>query len=170
MTGESSINAWTTQIKEDIDKAYNFYGPSGLSGIFLDDSLNDCGPQNSHVNLYKMLHDYIKNKHQGGFIVLNPGSGVEQCYASVADVLIVFEHDYQTYLNYKQPAWSQNQANGKQFWHLIYAAKSQTDMENAVKLSKQRNAGYVYVTDDVLDNPWDTLPAYFNDELRVVNQ
>lgn len=35
-------------------------------------------------------------------------------------------------------------------------------------LAKKRNAGYVYVTNDDLPNPWDTLPpsGYWEDELR----
>lgn len=40
-------------------------------------------------------------------------------------------------------------------------------MERVVDLSKQNNAGYIFVTDADLSNPWDTLPpnAYWNAEL-----
>ena len=36
-------------------------------------------------------------------------------------------------------------------------------------LSRQRNAGYVYVTPDDLPNPWDTLPSgsYWTHELSL---
>jgi hypothetical protein len=39
-------------------------------------------------------------------------------------------------------------------------------MEQVMALSKSRNAGYVYVTDDLLPNPYDTLPPapYWADE------
>jgi len=39
-------------------------------------------------------------------------------------------------------------------------------MEQVMALSKSRNAGYVYVTDDVAPNPYDTIPAaaYWADE------
>jgi hypothetical protein len=32
-------------------------------------------------------------------------------------------------------------------------------MRNAIRLSKQRNAGWIYVTDDALPNRWDRLPG-----------
>jgi hypothetical protein len=48
-------------------------------------------------------------------------------------------------------------------------------MARVVELSKQRNAGYVYVTDDRLsadgrEHPWDTIPPdeYWQAELSVV--
>jgi hypothetical protein len=44
-------------------------------------------------------------------------------------------------------------------------------MRDAVGLSKRRHAGYVYVTNDVIDatgTPWDTLPPteYWAEEVR----
>jgi hypothetical protein len=48
-------------------------------------------------------------------------------------------------------------------------------MDRAVELSKERNAGYVYVTDDRIsadgrDHPWDTIPdaGYWRSELEAV--
>jgi hypothetical protein len=43
-------------------------------------------------------------------------------------------------------------------------------MKNAVSLSKQRNAGWVYVTPDTMPNPWDTLPEepYWSQMLQAV--
>ena len=38
-------------------------------------------------------------------------------------------------------------------------------MATAIRLSKQRNAAWVYVTDDVMDNPWNVLATYWNAEL-----
>ncbi|KAF1014363.1 MAG: hypothetical protein GAK29_04658 [Acinetobacter bereziniae] len=139
-----------------------------MSGIFLDDGLNACGPNNQYVNYYRVIYSYIKTKYSGAFVVLNPGSGVAQCYASVADVLIVFESNVNAYETWQQPSWSQNQVNANQFWHLIYNVKTQQDMERILNLSKARNAGYVYVTDDDLPNPWDTLPQYWEAELNKI--
>ncbi len=44
-------------------------------------------------------------------------------------------------------------------WHIIYSASDVATMQQIVELSKTRSAGYVYVTDDVLANPYDTVPA-----------
>ena len=35
-------------------------------------------------------------------------------------------------------------------------------MTQAVDRAVTRRSGWVYVTDDVLPNPWDTLPPYWN--------
>jgi hypothetical protein len=35
------------------------------------------------------------------------------------------------------------------------------------ELSALRNAGYLYVTDDVLPNPWDSLPPYWDRQAPV---
>jgi hypothetical protein len=43
-------------------------------------------------------------------------------------------------------------------------------MTNAITLSKQRRAGFVYVTPDALSNPYDTLPSdpYWSVELTSI--
>ncbi|WP_169239024.1 hypothetical protein [Candidatus Roseilinea sp. NK_OTU-006] len=45
-------------------------------------------------------------------------------------------------------------------------------LPQAIAWSKQRHAGWVYVTGDALRTPWDTLPAdpYWSGELYLVNQ
>jgi len=45
-------------------------------------------------------------------------------------------------------------------------------MTQAIAWSKQRHAGWVYVTNDNLPNPWDTLPSdpYWSNELNAINQ
>jgi hypothetical protein len=55
---------------------------------------------------------------------------------------------------------------------LLVLGTSEADMLQAVAWSKQRNAGWVYVTNDDLPNPWDTLPSdpYWSNELNAINQ
>ena len=40
-------------------------------------------------------------------------------------------------------------------------------MNTAIELVVARNAGTIYVTDDVLPNPWDTLATYWTNELTA---
>lgn len=165
--GQTSTSAWTSQVESDVTNWYSWYGSYGLSGIFFDDALNDCGTGDAHVNLYSAVNTFTKQNHSGALTVDNPGSPADQCYASAADILVMFEGDYTDYTNWTAPAWELASANPDQFWHLVYATPTQADMENAMSLSRQRNAGYVYVTPDDLPNPWDTLPTggYWTDEL-----
>ena len=39
--------------------------------------------------------------------------------------------------------------------------RDRAGMRQAVDLAVFRNVGYVYVTDDGGDNPWDSLPTYW---------
>ncbi len=165
--GQTSTSAWTSQVESDVADWYSWYGGYGLSGIFFDDALADCGTGNAHVDLYSAVNTYTKQNHSGALTVDNPGSPAAQCYASAADILVMFEGSYADYTSWTPPSWELSSGDPDQFWNLVYAASSQSDMDNAMSLSKQRNAGYVYVTPDDLPNPWDTLPtgAYWSDEL-----
>jgi hypothetical protein len=48
----------------------------------------------------------------------------------------------------------------------------EADMPEAITLSKQRHAGYIYITNDGGSNPWGTLPkaSYWEKEQELVNQ
>jgi hypothetical protein len=56
------------------------------------------------------------------------------------------------------------------FWHIIYGTPTASAVAQAVQLSRQRGAGYVYVTPDTLPNPYDTLPTagYWSSELADI--
>ncbi|WP_194892991.1 spherulation-specific family 4 protein [Catenulispora pinisilvae] len=165
--GQTTTAAWTAQAQADVDNWYSWYGGYGLAGIFFDDGLADCGTDNAHVSLYEAINTFTKQNHSGALTVDNPGVAADQCYADAADVLVMFEGTYADYTTWTAPAWELSSTDPDKFWHLIYNTPTQANMENAVSLSKQRNAGYLYVTDDNLPNPWDTLPTgtYWSDEL-----
>jgi len=43
-------------------------------------------------------------------------------------------------------------------------------MKSTLLWSQSRNVGHMYVTNDRLDNPWDTLPSYFAPELAELRK
>jgi hypothetical protein len=52
---------------------------------------------------------------------------------------------------------------------LIYhTAGSAEEMLAAVARGKEINAGFMYITDDVLDNPFDTLPTFYREEVEAL--
>jgi hypothetical protein len=158
--GSSDAMDWISQIERDVDAWYAFYGDD-LSGIFFDQGQNACGPADSPniwADLYARLDDYVKARYPGDITVLNPGIVVPQCYQFAADVLVTFEGSYETYLNAYTPL-SWDPVDPKKIWHIVYGAPTSDQMAEVVALSKTRGAGYVYVTDDVLANPYDRLPA-----------
>ncbi len=78
---------------------------------------------------------------------------------SAADVIVTFEGDASAYQSsYSAPSWIANYSPDR-FWHLVYNVATAQQMRTIVQLSKERRAGWVYVTPNNLPNPWDTLPT-----------
>lgn len=151
-------------VQADVDKYYAWY-PS-VDGIFVDEADNSsCTVEQ---NYYRPLYQYIKGKSASATVVLNPGAVTVECYVNSSDILITFEDIFSNYNTtwHSGHAWEVNYPASR-FWHLVHAT-SGADMATALNLSRQRNAGWVYVTDDVLPNPWDSLPSYWSSEVADV--
>ncbi|MGB4979574.1 MAG: Ig-like domain-containing protein, partial [Anaerolineae bacterium] len=171
-------------VKSDIDLLYRLFN---VDGIFLDEAPTDCG----NLAYFQDLYTYIKNKTlpdgspvHGKLVVLNPGTQTAECYMAVSDIILTFEGYYndpgpgipagQWYRdNYLAPAWVSDYPASR-FWHLVHTTGTVEEMVQAVHLSKDRHAGWIYVTPDAMDNPWDTLPpdsdpgSYWAEELTAV--
>jgi hypothetical protein len=164
-SGSYGPQAWLAQIEADIAAWYRFYG-SDLGGIFLDQSTSTCGPDtgsNQYAEEYEAIRDDLQSAHPGAITALNPGTVVPRCYADAADVLVTFEGSYASYAGtaggrgprYEPLRWK---AAPDQIWHIVYGAASTEEMSHAMALSRRRKAGYVYVTDAGLPNPFGSLP------------
>ncbi|MGZ4761491.1 MAG: spherulation-specific family 4 protein [Ilumatobacteraceae bacterium] len=176
--GSSDSIDWMSQIERDVAAWYAFYG-SDLTGIFFDQAQNACGPtldSNEWADQYRYLTEEVKRLHPGATTVDNPGIGVPQCYEAAADVIVTFEGSYASYVNdpsapnpYTPLSW--DPVDPKKIWHIVYGVPDVAAMSQTVELSKTRSAGYVYVTNDVLANPYDELPPtdYWTSEEAVAS-
>ena len=170
--GSTEPADWIAQIEQDVNLWYSFYG-TDIDGIFFDEGYNLCGAGtgNEVADWYSFLNQYVKRPHGGSMTVLNPGAMVPQCYENTADVLVTFEGSYSSYygenpntaLNFADPGWVPSDPD--KFWHIIYDV-SAAQVADVIFASQARHAGYVYVTDDVLANPYDTIPnsTYWHSE------
>jgi hypothetical protein len=171
--GGRTAAAWRAQIVRDVEDWFGLYGQAGLDGIFLDQTTAVCGPDGAYVNVYTEIVAHIRKQSPAALVVLNPGRSVAECYKDLADTLVTFEGSYNQYLNRTAPSWERDGA-AHRFWHLVYDVPDEKRMSRVVALSKERNAGYVYVTDDRLsadgrEHPWDTIPParYWRSELTA---
>ena len=161
-------------VKSDRDKYYNWYK---VDGIFLDEAeYRDCTDDAYYQNLY----NHVKNRGQ---VILNPGTQTKECYADSANVIVNFEDTYEAYsrkdatgayeYDKTEPAWIHNADKypPSMFWHLVHSTPDVAAMRDAVALGKQRGAHHMYVTPDVLSNPWDTLPSgpYWSEQLTALS-
>ena len=160
-------------VKADIDNHYAWYG---VDGVFLDEASTDCSfavsADPDRPAYYDQLYKHIKAKGGAAVVVLNPRTNTNECYTSVNDVLLTFEGAYDTYSSrYSPTSWVSRYPTSR-FWNLVYSTPNTKAMERAVSLSKQRGAGWVYVTPDGLPNPWDSLPSgpFWSRELSAVRE
>jgi len=148
-------------VKSEIDKYISWYD---VNGIFLDEVSTDPNQIPYYNELYNYIHSYWDM-----IAVLNPGTFPHESYMKVGDILLVFEGNYWSYFRLEIPSWVFTYDPGR-FWHVIYDIRTKFFMKNVVRLSRNRNAGNVYVTNDKGDNPYDTLPSYWDDELNEIER
>ena len=75
-----------------------------------------------------------------------------------ADTLMTFESSYDTYMNSYVPNPGWTPSDSRKIWHIVYKVPAANAAQVAA-LSLERGAGLIHITDDTLDNPYDTLPA-----------
>ena len=134
-----------------------------IDGIFLDEMSNTS----VDFAYYQSLYNSIKSTNPGYRIFGNPGTNTLESYLTAADVLVTFEN--QTgYDTFTPDTWTNNYT-ADHFAHLLYNVNDKAAMLAYVALAADRNVGYLYITNDILTNPWDTLPQYWNAEVSAVS-
>ncbi len=135
----------------------------GVNGILLDLTQGTPG----EFSYYRTLASYIRATVPDAVVWLNPGDYPDPSFMSIANVVMVFEGSYQQYLADQVPGWI-GRYQPDQFVHVIYATP-RSDLASAVRLSRARRAGYVYVTNlPGWPNPYDAMPSYWPQEVAAV--
>ena len=141
-----------------------------INGIFVDEMAN--APTAANLGYYASLYAYIKTTHPDWHVFGNAGTSTDPAFLTgpngrTADTLMVFENAQAAYPGYTPDAWNAGFARNN-FGHIIHttadAPTMSADLDRAISL----NAGYAFVTDDILPNPYDTLPAYWPAEVGKV--
>jgi len=162
--GSTDAASWSRQVEQDVDAWYSLY-PGLIDGIFFDRGATDCGANNGNAELYERANQRQKERHAGSMTVLNPGTAVPQCFEDAADILVTCESSYEGYMahaeepgvqNYHDPGW--HPRDPRKFWHIVHGVPA-GQAEQVLARSRERGAGYVYVTDKELPNPYETLPG-----------
>lgn len=167
-------------VQDIVDCAQQYKTLYALDGIFLD-QFGTSGSEADGVKFYRSVYNGIKQIDPNLLVVGNPGNEyVAETYLrrgkqGGADVLVAFESYAQNYegayvgtpfATYakKYPA--------ARFANILHSSAEGFNLKRAVAQSKKRNVGYIFITDDVLPNPYDTLPSYwgrFADTVRSSN-
>jgi hypothetical protein len=147
----------TNVVKADIDSYKSWY-PS-LNGIFLDEMANWSGGE----SYYKTLNDYAKSK---GFTLTvgNPGTDTIASYVGTVDNIIIYESAGVPSLS-SLGGWHSDYDKAN-FSIIPYAVSS---LDDTYVSDASSYVGYVYITNDDLPNPWDSLPPYYNDLVSALD-
>jgi len=158
-------NRSSSIVKSEIDQYKEWYH---IDGIFLD----EVSSHSEDLPYYQDLYDYILSTPAGNpmgtFVKINPGTVPDEEYMQVADIVVVFEDDFSSYETRTFPDWILTNYPSTRFEHLVINTPPDKFL-HAWDLSRERNAAWVYITDDDLDNPWDSLPSYWDDEVTKSN-
>lgn len=150
------------EVKQDVDRYISFYGAGTLNGIIVD----QMATSTDQLAYYQQLNSYIHSQNAGYKVFGIPGTHTAEAYLSAADVLVTYEHD-SGYADYVPDAWTASYSADR-FAHLMINVPDATTMRSYVDLAVSRNVGYVFVTSDVENNPWDTLPGYWDAQVAYV--
>jgi hypothetical protein len=145
-----------------------------VDGVFLDEFNNNATA--ASLAFYRSIYSGIKGP--GGInplweIVGNPGASLPAIYfdpsaSATADRVVSFE---QTGSAFSTLPPSTSIAPSKQAY-LVYDVQGGVQASQLLATASQRGIGGIFVTSDVLPNPWDTLPTYFSSfsaEVRALN-
>lgn len=144
------------EVEAEMDDYKQWY--PGVTGIFLDEMESSAGKE----AYYSGLTQSAKSKGFS-FTVGNPGTDVEQSYVGTVDTIFIYETD------------GLPSAAALGGWHAGFDPKNFGVIPYAVPAldasfvgQARPFVGYIYITDDNLPNPWDSLPPYFSELLDAL--
>jgi hypothetical protein len=84
-----------------------------------------------------------------------------------AATILIISEDYGTnYPSWTPAPWTGNHTPSS-FSNMLHEVSDVSTAEEYVDLARSRNVGWIYITDDVLPNPWDTLPSYWDQLVEI---
>jgi hypothetical protein len=142
-------------MQAEIDEWKTFYPQ--IEGIFFDEQSD----QAADVPYYRTLSQYAKARGLT-YTVGNPGADTAEAFVGALDTMLIYESK-------GLPAPSKLAG-----WHTKYAVTNfgvipyGTPFDAAFVQQARQYVGYLYLQNDDLPNPWDTLPPYFGDLLAAL--
>jgi hypothetical protein len=152
-------------VEAEVNAYASFYA---LDGFFVD----EMATTSAEVTYYQALYAFIKTLNANYEVIGNPGTSTQQTYLTspAADVLVDFEGNQAAYGKASPPSWVSN-FGSEHFGSIVGRVGKVKTMYADLSRAKQRNAGYVYVTDQNLGNfktAYDRLPVYWNQEVAAM--
>ncbi len=150
-------------VERDLRTYLKFYE---VDGIFLD----EMARSKETLPYYRKLHRLIKDLKPDFKIVGNPGQPfVDEGIMETVDCVVLFEGSAAGYAGYKpqeSTPWIVRYP-AKHFANIVHTAATPAAMRQAVEKAKVSKAGWLFITNRVMPNPYDALPDYWSEEIRT---
>jgi len=143
-------------VKADIDGYKNFYPQ--IQGIFFDEMKSTAGGE----SYYTTASEYARSK---GFGVThgNPGMNIPSSYKDTVNIFLISETQGTIDLSVSG-SWPTTDASRIALMVHTEPSIPEDWVKDACKVSD-----WLYITDDVMPNPYDRLPSYFSDLAKFIN-
>jgi hypothetical protein len=139
------------EVIQEIDQYRAWYG---ITDFFLDEAATAYEAVETYRQVARYIHD------GGGLTVLNFGWMPHPAYMQFTDIAGVFESTFAGYRDdYDRPEWFYSYP-AERFLHIVHSTPA-TSWETAMQLSRERNAGYVWITDDDTVSYYKSLPSFW---------
>jgi hypothetical protein len=138
-------------VQADIDSYRQWYPQT--TGIFFDEQSSSPGGEDYYTRVTAYAHSKGFT-----FTVGNPGSDSSPTYVGTVDLILIYENGGEpSVLSIAGWHASYDRHN---FGIIPYGVPT---LDTAFVANAKASVGYIYVTNDVLPNPWDSVPPYFRD-------
>ena len=145
-----------------------------VDGIFVDEFGKPAtGASDAAVlGFYQQVYAGLINTNASWQIVGNAGTDPVQGLlrsgnSGAANRLVTFENDGAAFTAATSAAWTQT-GSAQPFIQILYNVSATADLNALIAQVAARNISGLYITDDVLPNPYDTLPVYWDRLLGAV--
>jgi hypothetical protein len=136
-----------------------------IDGIFLDEVASTA----DKCDYYKQLCDYVKSSPNLDKVFINPGITPDECYFSQSscDTGVIFEGYSSNWLTYTVSPYV-SEYPYERFTAIGHTVPDTDTMKSNIDLAIARNISYVYMTDDIRPNPYDSLPLFWQAEIDYI--
>lgn len=153
------------EVKSEIDKWFTWYD---VDGIFIDEMDTVAG---GHEAYYAEIYDYVQARLATALVLGNAGKPTSPSYlvqsGGTATSALCIHEDDKGELRWRSDSWVYNH-DRSHFGAMLYDTPDYK-WRPAIDHAWSQNVGLLYVTNDQWPNPWDTLPAYFEDMLYYID-
>lgn len=131
-------------VKKDIAAWHKMYK---VDGIYFDEF--EINPDK--IPYYRGVADYTRQVIGAkATVAINPGFTPDRRVMEFVDIVETYEYNYQTYLDQEFPAWTRDYP-AKRFLHVVLNVPDEAGAKKVLELAKQRNAGYVFLSDEDIE-------------------